>query len=261
MKLSVDGRSGRDTHICCRCRVYKQWGENKPIEIKLVGRGLDSWRRSMEDKAEELALTECAAFQNEASLPAIEELAFSTIMKRRQAVYLQKLDEIVSKHKEGEASLIKILRDVQAEYEWLSPDALEHISKRLDVPSNKVYRAAIFGKGLSVIPRPQANGHICAVDLTRHYLNFLQRDLCGKCLPCREGMYRMHQIVSDIARGEGDASSIELVKEMAQAITELAACNQGTISANVILTALGDFRDQFQSHLSEKRCPTGTCLQ
>ena len=176
-------------------------------------------------------------------------------------MYLQKLDEIIDRHNGKEKALTKILRDIQNEYDWLPREALEHVSVRLELSSTKVYRVAIFGKGLSVIPRDshRVDEDICVVDLAKYYLDFLQHDLCGKCLPCREGMKQMYEIVADIAPGEAPEEDINLLEELAGWVAELSACNQGTIAANIILTTLGDFRYQFEAHLNRKSCPAEVC--
>ena len=248
-KLTADGTSGKDISICRRCRVYRRWGENKPIELKLSDRGIDSFRRFLSEKTEEV--------QESASSPQV----FSNVLRRRHEMHLSTLDEIIQKDNAEGMTLTKILRDIQDEYDWLPVETLEHVSEKLEIPSTKVYRTAIFSKGLSVIPRDhhQIDGNICVVDLIKYYLDFLQHDLCGKCLPCREGMHQMYNIVADITRGEGDGARIELLREVAEWVVELSACNQGKIAANIILTTLSDFPDQFEAHLNGGKCPTGVC--
>ena len=69
----------------------------------------------------------------------------------------------------------------------------------------------------------------------------------------------MYNIVADITQGEGDEASIELLREVAEWVAELSACNQGTIAANIVLTAVSDFREQFEAHVNGNNCPTGVC--
>ena len=260
-KLTANGTSGRDISICRRCRVYKRWGQNKPIELKIFGKGIDSFRRFLEEKTEEVLLKESAPLPYESELPGSKVQVFSNILRRRHEMYVTELDELIDKRSSEEGALTKILRDIQDEHDWLPVEALEHVSERLEVPSIKVYRTAIFAKGLSVIPRNghRIDGNICVPDLLKYYLDFLQHDLCGKCLPCREGMHQMYNIVADITRGEGDEASIELLREVAEWVAELSACNQGIIAANIVLTAVSDFRDQFEAHVNGNKCPTGVC--
>ena len=105
------------------------------------------------------------------------------------------LDEIIDKHVGESGSLVKILRDVQSNYEWLPVEALQQVSKRLELSFTKTYRTAVFGKNLHVIPKnhhPEPETGVCIVDLIKYYLDFLQHDLCGKCIMCLEGMRQMH---------------------------------------------------------------------
>lgn len=260
-KLTDDGTSGKDISICQRCRVYRRWGENKPIELKLSGKGIDSFRRFLREKTEEVYMEGSAPFDGDSALSESKERPFINISRRRHEMYMNRLDEIIDKRTEEGGSLTKVLGDIQAEYDWLPVDALEHVGERLEIPSSKVYRTAILGKGLSVIPRDRhrIEGSVCIVDILRYYLDFLQHDLCGKCLPCREGMRQMYNIVTDIGSGEGDDASVGLLRETAEWVAELSACSQGTIAANVVLTALDDYQDQFEEHIHLHKCPTGVC--
>lgn len=253
-KLTDDGTSGKDTSICQQCRVYKRWGQNRPIEIRLSGKGIDSFRRFLREQAEE-------ALSCESITPGASNEAFENILRKRHEMYITKLDEIIDKRVGDGGSLIKVLNDIQDEYEWLPPEALEHVSERLEIPSSKVYRTAILGKGLSVMPRDyrRTAETICTVDLLKHYLDFLRHDLCGKCVPCREGMHQMYYIVEDISRGQGDESSLQLLKDVAGWVVEMAACNQGVIAANIVLAALEDCQEQFSEHTQGHQCSTGVC--
>ncbi len=172
------------------------------------------------------------------------------------------LDEIIDKHAGDSGSLMKVLRDIQGNYEWLPVKALQQVSEKLDLSWTKTYRTAIFGKNLCVIPKnhhpePDTLG-VCIVDLIKYYLDFLQHDLCGKCFMCLEGMRQMHNIVSDITLGKGREGDIELLEELGQFVIKSSACNQGPIVSQIILTAVDDFRDQFEAHI-KGTCPTDTC--
>lgn len=170
------------------------------------------------------------------------------------------LDKVIDKYSGDGGSLIKVLKGIQDDYEWLPREALEQVTNRLGFPATKVYRAAIFGKGLCVIPRDhhRVDVNVCVVDLLKYYLDFLQHDLCGECVPCREGMKQIYNIVSDISEGNGKEGNIELLEEVARFVAKNSACNQGIIVANIILTALSDFQDQFEAHLNGN-CPVGVC--
>jgi len=173
---------------------------------------------------------------------------------------LTKIDAIIDRrngHNGEQGPLPQVLREVQAEYDWLPKQALDRVSERLDLPLNQIYRAAILGKGLSVIPRNGESETTCVVSLVSYYLEFLKHDLCGKCLPCREGMRRMHEIVSDISAGKGTTEDIELLHELAEIVKETSACAQGAIATDLLLTTLDEFRDKFEMHVEKKCCPIG----
>lgn len=261
LKLSPDGTGGDDISICQRCRVYKRWGQNKPIELKLAGKGIDSFRRLLQAKTQAVALQEPGSVAGDMRKQGAKEQAPVDTFRRRHEVYSSKLDEIIEKHSGEGASLSKTLREIQDEYDWLPMDALQHVSEKLKIPSSKVYRTAIMGKGLSVIPREghRVEAGVCIAELLVHYLDFLRHDLCGKCTPCREGMRQMYRMACDIARGQADEQSLKMLEEVAGWIAELAACNQGTVAANIVLTALGDHRDHIKAHLNRGGCPAGVC--
>jgi len=174
-----------------------------------------------------------------------------------ETIYRDNLDDIIDRDNSNRESLSKILKDIQDEYDWLPQEILEHVSERLNIPVTKVYRAAIFGKGINILPSAQhlVDDRVCVIELLKHYLDFLQHDLCGKCLPCREGIRQMYNIVSDIAEGKGREESIELLKETAEWVVELSACNQGTIAANIILTVLADCRSRIEARLNGGEYP------
>lgn len=168
------------------------------------------------------------------------------------------LDKVINKHKDGSGALLKVLRDIQEHYGWLPVEALQQVSRGLGLSPTKVYRAAIFGNGFRVIPTEDAPAttDTCIVTLVKYYLDFLQHDLCGKCISCCEGVRQMHNIVAGIDEGEAGEGDIELLKEVAEFVAKTADCVQGVIVADLILTALSDFRDHFEAHLNGE-CTVG----
>ena len=99
----------------------------------------------------------------------------------------------------------------------------------------------------------------CMVDVARYFLNFLRDESCGKCISCREGTQRMWEIVKDISEGKGKKGDLELLEELAIATKEASMCGLGQTAANPILSTLRYFRDEFEAHIYEKRCPAGVC--
>jgi NADH-quinone oxidoreductase subunit F len=99
----------------------------------------------------------------------------------------------------------------------------------------------------------------CMVDVAKYFLNFLQDESCGKCLPCRVGIDRMLEIVTDITEGRGRPEQIALLEELGETVTETSLCGLGKTAANPVLSTLRYFRDEYEAHVQEKRCPAGVC--
>ncbi|MHB8828995.1 MAG: NADH-ubiquinone oxidoreductase-F iron-sulfur binding region domain-containing protein, partial [Syntrophales bacterium] len=99
----------------------------------------------------------------------------------------------------------------------------------------------------------------CMVDLARYFTNFLASESCGKCVPCREGVQRMREILVDITEGKGREGDIELLESLAASIKDGALCALGTSAPNPVLSTIRYFRDEYEAHIKEKRCPAGVC--
>ncbi len=99
----------------------------------------------------------------------------------------------------------------------------------------------------------------CMVDIARYFLNFTQKESCGKCTPCREGTKRMLEILSRITKGEGKEGDIETLERLAKNIRATALCALGQTAPNPILTTLKYFRHEYEAHIRDKKCPAGAC--
>ncbi len=99
----------------------------------------------------------------------------------------------------------------------------------------------------------------CMVDVAMYFLNFLRDESCGKCISCREGTQRMWEIVKDISEGKGKPGDLELLEELALATKDASMCGLGQTAANPVLSTLRYFREEFEAHIYEKRCPAGVC--
>jgi NADH-quinone oxidoreductase subunit F len=99
----------------------------------------------------------------------------------------------------------------------------------------------------------------CMVDIARYFINFLEGESCGKCLPCREGLKRMSQILTDITEGRGKEGDIELLERLSATLVDCSLCALGSTAPNPVLTTLRYFRDEYEAHIKEKRCPAGVC--
>jgi NADH-quinone oxidoreductase subunit F len=99
----------------------------------------------------------------------------------------------------------------------------------------------------------------CMVDMARYFLDFLQDESCGKCFPCREGIKRMFEIVTKIISGQGKEEDLELLQELAVTIKDFSLCGLGLTAPNPVLSTLRYFRDEYEAHVRNKRCPAGIC--
>ena len=101
----------------------------------------------------------------------------------------------------------------------------------------------------------------CMVDVARYFLDFLKSESCGKCVPCREGIKQMLAILTDITRGKGEPGDIELLEELATAVAENSLCALGGTAPNPVLTTIKYFRDEYEAHIRDKKCPAGVCRE
>lgn len=99
----------------------------------------------------------------------------------------------------------------------------------------------------------------CMVDVAKYFLTFLQDESCGKCLPCRVGIDRMLEIVTDITEGRGTPAQLELLGELAETVSETALCGLGKTAPNPVLSTLRYFMSEYEAHIEDQRCPAGVC--
>jgi len=99
----------------------------------------------------------------------------------------------------------------------------------------------------------------CMVDMAKYFINFLLGESCGKCLPCREGLKQMHHILTRITEGEGTMADIDLLQALCGTMLDTSLCGLGNSAPNPVLTSLKYFRDEWDAHVKEKRCPAKVC--
>ncbi|MFC2072247.1 NADH-ubiquinone oxidoreductase-F iron-sulfur binding region domain-containing protein [Chloroflexota bacterium] len=102
---------------------------------------------------------------------------------------------------------------------------------------------------------------ICMVDVARYFINFLTGESCGKCVPCREGLRQMLNILNNICTGKGKEGDIELLEEIPETMTDASLCALGTTAPNPVLSTIKYFRDEYEAHIKEQRCPSGVCKE
>ncbi len=99
----------------------------------------------------------------------------------------------------------------------------------------------------------------CMVDVARYFIDFLTDESCGKCVPCREGLRQMHKILTNITEGRGTENDLERLEQLAEAAQEASLCALGKSAPNPFLSTLRYFRDEYEAHINEKRCPALSC--
>lgn len=116
---------------------------------------------------------------------------------------------------------------------------------------------AMMGSGGMIVMDDRS----CMVEVARYYTNFLCEENCGKCTPCREGLRRMLEILTDICEGRGREGDIELLERLGRAMQDASLCSLGKTAANPVLTTIQYFREEYEAHIREKRCPAGVCKE
>ncbi|SHI64393.1 NADH:ubiquinone oxidoreductase, NADH-binding subunit (chain F) [Desulfosporosinus lacus DSM 15449] len=101
----------------------------------------------------------------------------------------------------------------------------------------------------------------CLVEVARYFLEFLSGESCGKCVPCREGIRQMLNILTNMTKGKGVEGDIELLEELSEVIGEAALCSLGRSVQKPLLSMLKHFRDEFEAHIKEQRCPAHFCKE
>jgi NADH-quinone oxidoreductase subunit F len=99
----------------------------------------------------------------------------------------------------------------------------------------------------------------CAVDLARYFVDFLCDESCGKCLPCREGLKRMREILDEIIAGRGREEDLQTLLDVAGLMKTASMCALGRTAANPVLSTMRHFGDEYQAHIKEKKCPALSC--
>lgn len=99
----------------------------------------------------------------------------------------------------------------------------------------------------------------CAVDLARYFVDFLCDESCGKCLPCREGLKQMRNVLDGIVSGKGHEGDLQILKDIADLMRKTSLCALGRTAVNPVLSTMANFPDEYAAHLIEKRCPSLAC--
>ena len=114
---------------------------------------------------------------------------------------------------------------------------------------------AIMGSGGLIV----MDETTCMVDLARFFIDFCQKESCGKCAPCRIGTRRMFEILTRICEGGGQADDIDRLERLGKMIRTASLCGLGQTAPNPVLSTIRYFRDEYEAHITEGRCPAGVC--
>ncbi|NLC67979.1 MAG: FAD-dependent oxidoreductase [Clostridiaceae bacterium] len=130
----------------------------------------------------------------------------------------------------------------------------EHLNTPIDYDS-LTELGTIMGSGGLII----MDEDTCMVDMARFFMEFVQDESCGKCVPCRLGTKRMLEILERIIRGEGREGDIKLLEEIAYMVKEAALCGLGQTAPNPVLSTIRNFREEYEEHIKHKYCQAGVC--
>ncbi len=132
-------------------------------------------------------------------------------------------------------------------------------ASRLDTPVDYEEIAkvgAIMGSGGAIVMDEKT----CMVDMARFFMDFIQDESCGKCTPCREGTRRLLELLQKICGGEGEPRDLDELESLSAVIKETALCGLGQTGPNPVLSTLRYFRDEYEAHILEHRCPAKRCV-
>ena len=124
----------------------------------------------------------------------------------------------------------------------------------VDFDTLKEYGAMMGSGGMIVM-----DDRSCMVEVARYYVNFLCGESCGKCTPCREGLKQMLAILTDICEGRGTMEDLDLLEQLGETMQDCSLCALGKSAPNPVLTTLKYFREEYEAHIKEHRCPAGVC--
>ena len=141
----------------------------------------------------------------------------------------------------------------------------QHLDIEIDYESLQMVGAIMGSGGLVVMDEDT-----CMVDVAKFFMDFIQRESCGKCIPCREGTRRMLEIMKRITRGRRNESGTEALERfkgimylnrLAEVIKDTSLCGLGKTAPNPVLSTLRWFREEYETHIFERKCPAGVCTE
>ena len=116
---------------------------------------------------------------------------------------------------------------------------------------------AMMGSGGMIV----MDDHSCMVDVARYFITFLVGESCGKCTPCREGLFAMKQILDRICTGKGEEGDIEKLEDISSTVMEGSLCGLGKSAPSPVLSSIKYFREEYEEHIKDKKCRAGVCKE
>ncbi len=131
---------------------------------------------------------------------------------------------------------------------------------KLDLPvdfDSLTKAGSMMGSGGMII----MDDRTCAVDVARYFLNFRVEESCGKCVPCREGLYQLHKLCVKICEGKASEDDLALMERLSKVIQTASLCGLGQSGPNPFVSTVQYFRDEYLAHIRDKKCPAGVCRE
>ncbi|HAZ31645.1 MAG TPA: NADH-quinone oxidoreductase subunit F [Dehalococcoidia bacterium] len=132
----------------------------------------------------------------------------------------------------------------------------EHLDIKVDF-DELTKAGSMMGSGGMII----MDEDTCMIDVARYFLNFLADESCGKCIPCREGIRQMLKILTNISKGKGREGDIEFLEELSEVTRDASLCALGRTAPNPVLSTICYFRDEYEAHIKERKCPAYVCKE
>ena len=132
------------------------------------------------------------------------------------------------------------------------------VEKDLDTPidyDNLIAAGSMMGSGGMII----MDEDDCMVDVAKYFLDFTVEESCGKCAPCRIGNKRLHELLDKITKGNGEREDIDRLLNLSHVIKDTSLCGLGQSSPNPVISTIRNFGDEYEMHVTEKKCPAGVC--
>ncbi len=130
----------------------------------------------------------------------------------------------------------------------------EHLNTPVDYEAVTALGAIMGSGGLIVLDEDS-----CMVDVSKFFLDFTRDESCGKCTPCRAGIPKMLEILTKISQGEGTMEDLDILSELGEMVASVSLCGLGQTSPNPVLTTIRHFREEYEAHIIDKRCPAAVC--